>query len=806
MGYLKNLLNWLKKPALDYSMTNYTVFKFKDKKDLMFKDEKRGKILYDALDFSTIHGTDHDGMLKVRKVNMNNNGMFGYCTPYWNRDLLERIWNEKYEVAPFYVSPGYHINFYMNTKSEFNPMYPGAYLDKNAKYLFTVMRKDDPMIGYIKDHIMDVKPFEMLPQYDLESVFANADVWEEKFREIHNKDFELPAGSTPFEGEDTATITKAEQVIADLTVQMTDCVNMTKVNSIVAYNMKNFKEKGFTADEIVAYGHALIINNNTQIANLMIDNAIKQYPELASELPAIGGGPLAIEGDNNTAVVEQMPKGKITFSDLVDISNKTQSLILAKRIQGINTPANFKGLAEVFKKRESKEETKSRAFLNVWANTLLKLNSTGYITPRDTQLNETQVEQYMNSMETYDGNFRLTLAQFMNAFGKYKRQEGLEEGRVETMKTLGPVMAEQQRSIVQQNSTINALTGNVNDLKDTVSQYETNMTKMVDEYRKNITDTSISSYNKGFQDSQKLVSEHLALTAEQTRKAAEQGRAKVEAEKNAFTKELGKRIRKRLYEQGKVIPIKTTDEELAKEALADLKKEQMDVIQAVEMGITKQQSNDLLDKITSYITTPKVDEDAIDDLPDRNEQKIAQLDKNLDDIYGMLYEISKNTKHTPTPTPVPTPMPTPKPTPKPTPTPLPTPTPFPTEELVRQIASQVANQILNQTRPPPTPTPMPEPEPIKPSELRPFYRTKPKIFQTEMHKPPESSIASIPTEENTYDNDYQYTQSFWYGFPSFGNSPYASGSGGETAPPPPLVVYYPVKKRNAAKIHRRRVI
>ena len=678
------------------------------------------------------------------------------------------------------------------------------------------------MIGYLKDHIIDVKPFDMKPQYNLEICFNVFDTLVTSKKEQLNEQYWEYPGQTEFEGEDPNTIAKAEQVVADLTVQMTDCVNMTKVNAIVAHNMKNFKDKGFTANEIVVYGHALLVNNNTEIANLMITNVVSEYPELAAELPAIGSSPLAIEGGNNTAVaiVERMPKGKITFSDLVDISNRTQALLLAKRIQDIQTSKSFKdiakGVVEFFKEKETESQAKTRAFLNVWANTILELNNTGYITPRDTYLNETQVEQYMNSMETYDGKNRVNLAQFINAFGKYRHQQGLDAGRKETMKTLGPVIANQQRSIIEQNSTINALSSNVNELKDTVSQYETNMTNMVNEYRKNITDTSISSYNKGYLDSQKLISEHLALTAEQTRKAAEEGRAKVEADKKAFMKDLGKRIRNRMYEQGKAIPIKTTDDELAKQALEELKKEQMDVMKAIEMGINKQESNYLLDKITAYITAPKVDDTVVDDLPDRNELKITQLDKNLDEIYNMLYEISKNTKQTPTPTPTPVPTPTPTPVPTPTPTPIPTPTPTPiptptpesneslmkrlTKELAPQVANVVASSILDKVinknptymqmpNPQPTPTPTPTPMPTPKPTPQPTPQPAP---------PPQAPKYEPPPQENNYERFYAY--------PGFGNSPYASGTGGESAPPPPLVVYYPVKKRNATKIHRRRVI
>ena len=109
-------------------------------------------------------------------------------------------------------------------------------------------------------------------------------------------------------------------------------------------------------------------------------------------------------------------------------------------------------------KNKEKDKTPTDVFLGVWANTILQLNQTNYIKQQDTYLNETQVQQYINgSMTTFDRRNRMNFVQFMNAYGRYRHQQGLESGREETMKAIGPVIKEQQSTIVQQNQTINSL-------------------------------------------------------------------------------------------------------------------------------------------------------------------------------------------------------------------------------------------------------------------------------------------------------------------------------------------------------------
>ena len=258
-------------------------------------------------------------------------------------------------------------------------------------------------------------------------------------------------------------------------------------------------------------------------------------------------------------------------------------------------------------------------------------------------------------------------------------------------------------------------------------------------------------------------------------------------------------------------------------------------------GISKR-AREVIDGLSKYST------EHFDDYPKEITPALENLNKTvIQRRTPMLYPTSTPTlAPTPTPRPtrklrydlleVPTPTPTPLPTPTPTlaPTPTPSQTPRPTRKLryglleaptptpKPTMVATPMRTLMPTPMPTPTPTrppimtPTPTPEPT--SKLRSFMedlvsgmgkKAGEKIIENVFHMPketpqPEPTPTPTPPKYEPPPQENNYEQ--FYAYPGFGNSPYASGTGGESAPPPPLVVYYPVKKRNAAKIHRRRVI
>lgn len=775
MGFL----DWLKpKPKIDYSQTNYTRFEFKNKQDYKFKDRDGKLVFSDSI--LTFDGFKN----KIGVFQLANSEYVVVATNDWNSDLLLKIWNEKYLPSPgaTSVTAGYHINVYINSKKNFNPLYPLDYFDKNCKYKFSIIHKDDPMIDFLSDHINYVEPYRLpnsLEKFDKDF----NDLKEKEEREA--RPWYLPKERTPYYDADPNQVAKAEKIIGEVVIQMTDCANEEKVDNIVAYQMEKFHEAGLSINDVVVLNYNLAAYNNQQIAQFIVSNAVEQFPELVEEIPAITSG-------KNNELMAQVPKAPITFTDLVEITNKTQTLLIAKRIQGqkprkVSLYDKTLELARI--KNKEKDKTPTDVFLGVWANTILQLNQTNYIKQQDTYLNETQVQQYINgSMTTFDRRNRMNFVQFMNAYGRYRHQQGLESGREETMKAIGPVIKEQQSTIVQQNQTINSLEEHNKDLKDSNLNLSKTISEMTDKYNANITRVSAESYNKGFQDSQGLVSKYMMNTAKEQEEKARAIRERQNKDHQKFMEMLGKKVREAMYKQHKVLPIKTTDEELAKQAMASLKEGEEKILDIIKSGLHEEQTNYVAEKIANIFTKPEAKPEPQDDLEDTTERTVKELKKELETLISYV-------KTTPTPTPIPTPIstPTPAPTPSPMPTPAPTPIPAPQfntdrleeklsrmEELLTKIESRKTDITPNL---PPQRVRIPE----KPSNLRNYnWLPRTKIEQ------PISDINTFETREQNYSIPQKEDTN--YGNPGYQFSQTSSNTSGEFTVPPPLKVYYPIKR------------
>ena len=90
MNFLKKPLGITNEPALDYTMTNYTRFTFKDKKDLTINYNGRVSI-FDELMFPE---SNKNNLRIAKVVDFNNNDMVAYALNDWNYELLDRIWHE----------------------------------------------------------------------------------------------------------------------------------------------------------------------------------------------------------------------------------------------------------------------------------------------------------------------------------------------------------------------------------------------------------------------------------------------------------------------------------------------------------------------------------------------------------------------------------------------------------------------------------------------------------------------------------------------------------------------------------------
>ena len=116
--------------------------------------------------------------------------------------------------------------------------------------------------------------------------------------------------------------------------QLTDCVNNTKTHALVQYVTHKFKENGLSLQDVKQCAFGMALYNNTQIVEMIVQNAAARYPERANEIPGIGtgkkgplaieGGPLAIEG--GTYVIPD----NVTFSEIVEVVNKTQTIKLVQ--------------------------------------------------------------------------------------------------------------------------------------------------------------------------------------------------------------------------------------------------------------------------------------------------------------------------------------------------------------------------------------------------------------------------------------------------------------------------------------------
>ena len=318
---IQKLIEWYKESKNDYTKTDYTQFEFKDKDEL----KSLGKF-QDTIWSPDLKGTNTRrlGGEFVKEVKYKGRHYVAVGLYEWDISIQSKIWNEKYEADPHYVhGTGFHVNFYYNNRQDFNPALPMAYFDKHCRYKFTVMKKDDPAISWLSDHIRNLQPFHMLQELGIEENFKEADRYREGLNKEYNKrisgqaQFQFPENETAYPEEDPNEVAKTEQVVGIGLSQLTDCVNNTKTHAMVQYVTKKLKDNGLSLQDVKQCAYGLALYNNTQIVGMIVNNAIARYPERAQEFPAIGTGrqgPLAIgSGEKNETY--QIPSN-VTFSEI----------------------------------------------------------------------------------------------------------------------------------------------------------------------------------------------------------------------------------------------------------------------------------------------------------------------------------------------------------------------------------------------------------------------------------------------------------------------------------------------------------
>ena len=764
--------NWASAEPQDYSGTKYTRFRFKDENDLKstnpYKKESifiDGAVIESRIRAHVVKPYEFIGGVKLKGKAYVVVGLYD-----WDVALQSKIWNEKYEMNPNHVTHrGYHINFYHNKKKEWDPHRALEYFDKNCKYEFTIIEKDDPTIGWLSDHITDLEPFDITPINKVEEYFIKAEEEREKINreEIKRAQFQFPENETAYPEEDPNEVAKTEQIVGMGISQLTDCVNNTKTHALVQYVTHKFKENGLSLQDVKQCAFGMALYNNTQIVEMIVQNAAARYPERANEIPGIGtgkkgplaieGGPLAIEG--GTYVIPD----NVTFSEIVEVVNKTQTIKLVQRAARLNNTRIYNNEALAHVKRDSTEpapDSKVSIYLDVLSDALVAINESGIITPEDRQLTPEQLKQQSQNYAN--------MAQVINAFGNFKENEGYKKGTVDQMKIDSGIIKDQQIAMAQQNSTIGTLKNQTSTLRQQLKDTEKNMTTTIADYRQQIIDVNNTAYRQGYVDMMKQASEHLVVSANEQRKIAEDAKNKVEGDQKKFVRELEKEIRRRMKEQNKPMPMRMKDDELAQKALRMLKEEGQDVLEAVKLGINQNQSNKLITDISDFFMG-----ESRDDLPDVTERKLDQQNQKLDSIYGQLYNITRQSLNSPSPeqlkqiqefreeqkrmndillnltksTPTPTPIPTPIPTPRPTPTPAPTPDPY------RKILEEILENQRKQQQP-----------------------------REEYKPPPQAREESKPPPRNEFGSPgYQFSHS-------------SSNTSGSFSAPPPLKVYYPIKR------------
>ena len=835
-GKIKEAAIWSAKKALafimrcmpgkdDFSGTEQAKFRFRKTEYLQYKDAKGKKWFYDTLLLN-------DPNTRVETFEVKGNEYVCVITDQFPEDFTALLWKEKYQgIITDSKYGAHHINVYYNPKQKFEKNYPRKYFDKNVRYEHTIIHKDNPLILFLRDYIRDIKP-----EKDTTSIVLPVG------KENSNK-FKLPDGSTPYKDASAEDNIKLEGIIEETLVSITGCVNNKKLNILVPYVRDQIHKAGFDIQTAISLAYTFQGFNNTLKYYYLKLNADAKYWK-QNEFPAL---------DFNKMFPEQVPNDNITFTDIVEISNTSRTIILAERLSGSNSI-----VSKIF--HHNGERTLANRYLDVLSHCLIEIYKEGIITETDTQLSDKETKAYIdnylsetdiaesldtgtpesldtlnnndpNSVTEYDnkgksditpyrlsGNRKINIVQAFNANNKFAFYEGRRQGMNEHAKQFNPVLQQNEYTITEYKQSNELLERENQELKQQLLKITKDTLARENEYKKELADAKYAGVAQAQQAALSAVAHFYEGKAEENKKKLYEAKLKREKSKAEFFNKIGKKLRKLEIAKKNVLPIKISDEEIANGALKILKeKYNTNIFNYFDqlVGVpTDEQIDSLADRIANIVSnipeqTIHVEYDDLNsdatraaDKNTRATEENIKLTKELKETLNKFIEQSKSS-----PTPIPTPTAEPidmeavyrrlenivnKPTPTPIPTPVPTPTPTPTPTPI------------------PVPTPVPKQESIDMDKINSLFsnfetRFNARLddFQQEFahssaqeqsepppsHKQMPSSLIRMPGNTKQ-EHGRQYTNLN----PGYTFSHSSSNTSGEFSAPPPLKVYYPIKR------------
>ena len=757
----------------DFSSSEQSKFRFRKTDYLQYKDAKGKKWFFDALLLNDKEKA------QIETFKFKKREYVCVITDQFCSEFTSLIWKEKHRAIKSDSKYGaYHINVYFNPKREFNKDRPHEYFDKNVKYEHTIMHKDNPLILFLSDYIRDVKP-----EKDTTSIVLPVG-------KENDTRFKLPDGSTPYRDSSAEDNIKLEAIIGETISSLTQCVNRKKLDVIVPYVRDQIHQAGFDMQTALTLFYNFASYNNTVKYFFLTLNADTNYGK-QNQFQALDFNKLF-----NKELLEQVPKdSNITFSDIVEVSNKTRNAIIAESLARSNSGIVARTLKNVF--RGNGERGLINRFLDVLSDCLIEIDNDGILTKSDKLFTKDQLKEFVHDMYSEETNttndtdsitefgkkgnkglrpyYYLTdlngvnLAQAIEAYGEQMLVTGQQQGYEEAAKKLGTVIQENQIAMAGREQEIKTLNENNEVLEKRVLQLTGDLITMHKEYNRNIANAKLAGVHQGTQATLDAVVNRITVEAESAKEAAKKAQLELEKSKAAFNKKLGQALKEIELAKKHVLPIKITNEQIAKNAIEILERDyNIDIFSYFDRlpgAPTDTQIDSLAKQVaTAFSSRPEQTIHVeFDDLNNENDKATKENTRAINELRTVFNNFMEQSKSNITPaTPVPTPSPTPVPTPSPTPVPTPSPTPVPTPSFNEESFYKRIEDIFNK-----------KPEQQSPFNEESFYKRMEDIF----NKKPEQQ-----QQQYTFLNPgYQFSHS-------------SSNTSGEFSSPPPLKVYYPIKR------------
>lgn len=533
---------------------------------------------------------------------------------WWSKDIIDDVAFER-NLEPNLNFPfGFHVEVYYN--EGFNKTYPPSqkqrlyndYMGNRVKtYLYTIMDKDDPMFSFIGDYLSDVEPY---PGNQEINKFIDK-YWEEN-DEIVDEWIENIDKDYPYKWEDPKEIMRLNTMLQAYIYQLTGSRNKVKNQQIAKEMIEDFYKEKLTLRDLYTLLYTSLHYNNVNIYN----DLMNKYGNIST---SINNTIFKNFKPNITDVSKEGPDNKLSFAEIVDICNKTKTLLAISEAERVNTANTFLQMFKETDKVINKLDNKVASLLKVVSNTVLKINDTNFITEEDKQVKEEDLKSSGDEdvYETYKPDLD-------KAF-----EEGYNKGRTETITKFQPILAKQRDTIDTQSNTINYLsTTNKNYYKKLLNMAD-DINKVYKESIKNQTKAEKSGYEKGFEASTNLQIDLLTKKQEERkRKAAKEEQERARREEKLKEK-LGKKIKERAGLSYTPLHVFDSYKTLAEKAIKEMNKHDIYPQDLWNRGEVKEEDADrIINKIAEAYLNPKTP-DVIDDLDSSVERKLDELKKML---------------------------------------------------------------------------------------------------------------------------------------------------------------------------------